>query len=1846
VLNKVLAKPWRDAVKRGHTMKKLTVILSILSTILLSQLSAANDLNIVAQDTFYGTGTCPNSACTSWISGNAAEINVRNTAASYSLSIQRNENAIKTFFFPLLEEKQSVTVKFVFGKSSTVAAANAYTLTTKLNNETHNLSFSTLSGSIDISATSNTSAKYFKEITYNATLDTDKKLKIDFSVIGSSGDHYGYINSVTIIADGVAWIDDNEIEQNTASDVNMTFIVHNPSGIAAEIDYKTVPLNAQEGIDYEAVDDTLTFNSGEKEKSISVKIPKHSIPLTEDRRFAVSIESADVRITDAEAIGTIKAIKGAISIEDAGFIYAGTSGVNATANFTLTNSYSTAVNVTYETVDISAQAGINYVYKSGTITLAANQNTTITVTVIGNDTLTTQKEFKVVLSGAHLTKDSAVAVLYGYNNTQISSGTNSCSNIEVVNFLNNAASNVSGVIRGSMNTTGPAKSDGTTSQIKGHYYEFTAGMDARVEITIRALGRTLDFIQSTSSTVQPCTGNTPNTSDRPDIGNFFWFYDDDLDSALYYVLKADQKFSLPTGGIPANTLLSWWMNPEGAIAVGQLDPRTVEHSVMHVKEGEKGYFYVGAYNPTTNSSSSKVTTDYEIEIKYLPEVTNITKLANNGISNYSIVNPVETQNLYGNIKLIGNSFLCVTDYGDDTGGFNNVYIDTSKGGLFRKASGEACTNNYKKTANGQQMPYLDMDSDASTYNSVMAKLSTPAGSKVVWAGLFWTGMVDRNSPQWFKRHQGPYRSYNDRNYYVANSFDVEKILFKVPGSNSYQEVYAEKLMHVNGYGAAMFGAYKDITDLINKEAADGEYWAANFRGSAGFNEYGNYGGWSMVVIYEEDPENPDIEGVFRNLSVFNGFGRVSSDNAISLGGFLTPRNGDVDAFLHIFAGEGETGSSKDGDYIRLYPTKVGGNSTSNAASKVKDSSKYPANFIATHPSTLTADEKVSLIGTALSHDGVTTNNNILTGAIGKADRYPITLNGNGIDLKSIDIGEHMYNTQSELKIYLNAGDDWFYPSMVATSIQLYDPNICYEENITFRGRPIEAGNTPSKNSEVEYTLTVRHKEYEKAQNVVIRKSFIEEYGLNYVGNSIYVKNSFDVPPASEHKTDAIGDDVAQYSDDTIRVNIGRDATIDHGGWLQTDGSVSDMVEIKYKATLNTNESIKENVYIIDYSNTELKLDFKNRPIKKCYDFTNTIDPLQPSGNYRVVNEKSAAADIENPSSADNALYTQIADKSFNVRLIVIDKDDQTKLGAPEEGTSVRLELIKYPDPADNDEDKRKNCENATLHEEYAATYELSGSITDIENIKVSNAYQDATFRVRDSVTNSTSCSADRFAIRPAHFKVNVPDRLIGGRENKANLTAVTADNTTVTTKYDQAANAILLGNTTLKIPLVGCAISEEIADGAFVLTNKAFVNGIAEITARYNNVGDVKTGFIDNIWTNDDSKLNGVARDDCIHNSTSNDHDADAKVGCDIATADEIITFIPKDFRADVTVRGAGGGNFVYLSNNPNMAGEVVTALTARLDDDTAATNYHQGCFANDVEYEITLNNNPITGWDVGDRPDFGGDTTPQQRIRFFDRLGNAILTSNNVAKNGVGGFTVEENQFVDGEVVNDVRFDFNFQRSVTEAEEPFIIDAAVNFLIQNDDIQDADGVNAVVNIANTQTRFFYGRAFVKDYEGPDPIINGEVWYEVFCDACVKGATYNINWPDMSEKSSRWFFNRWHIDNSVGKVDNYTPNIGNGVTSGIRTEVTGAFNAGGAESITFRNLTGQTPYEDTIHAKPDEWMIHNPNNAAAKDISPNVKFFGIPGGWAGRGEVNEEGDTTGGVIETEPERKTKMKADW
>lgn len=214
--------------------------------------------------------------------------------------------------------------------------------------------------------------------------------------------------------------------------------------------------------------------------------------------------------------------------------------------------------------------------------------------------------------------------------------------------------------------------------------------------------------------------------------------------------------------------------------------------------------------------------------------------------------------------------------------------------------------------NNYPMVYVDEDNDPETFNSSAATLvfsdengADPACSQVLFAGLYWTGRSSEDM------------RFNVTKSGITKNFDKKQVRIKVPGQTAYTTVQAQndQIWFPASYleQDGLFVGYADVTDMV-KSAGSGEYWVGNLAlqegtgGSIGF-----FGGWGMVVVYE----NALMEA--RDVVVFDGFAYVESylsqNNFLNIQGFSAVESGPVNVKLGIMAAEGERGGT--GDFLEI-----------------------------------------------------------------------------------------------------------------------------------------------------------------------------------------------------------------------------------------------------------------------------------------------------------------------------------------------------------------------------------------------------------------------------------------------------------------------------------------------------------------------------------------------------------------------------------------------------------------------------------------------------------------------------------------------------------------------------------------------------------------------------------------------------------------------------------------------------------------------------------------------------------------------------------------------------------------
>ena len=195
------------------------------------------------------------------------------------------------------------------------------------------------------------------------------------------------------------------------------------------------------------------------------------------------------------------------------------------------------------------------------------------------------------------------------------------------------------------------------------------------------------------------------------------------------------------------------------------------------------------------------------------------------------------------------------------------------------------------------MVFVDEDGNSTTSNSSKSRLTfssennaDPSCSNVIYAGLYWTGRTTNDISTNRKRSVKLRHPGGNYQTITANASDIQ-----FPGDNN------------------MYAAYAEVTEIV-KQGGVGDYWVADIALSTGNGgATGYYGGWSMVVIYENVQMKP------RDVTIFDGYayvqGFTTTNFELPVSGFNTAQSGDINMKLGVTAGEGDR--AIDGDYFEI-----------------------------------------------------------------------------------------------------------------------------------------------------------------------------------------------------------------------------------------------------------------------------------------------------------------------------------------------------------------------------------------------------------------------------------------------------------------------------------------------------------------------------------------------------------------------------------------------------------------------------------------------------------------------------------------------------------------------------------------------------------------------------------------------------------------------------------------------------------------------------------------------------------------------------------------------------------------
>lgn len=462
---------------------------------------------------------------------------------------------------------------------------------------------------------------------------------------------------------------------------------------------------------------------------------------------------------------------------------------------------------------------------------------------------------------------------------------------------------------------------------------------------------------------------------------------------------------------------------------------------------------------------------------------------------------VFSENLKGSTALLGNTLMYSSNA---NGSVNTVAMNGNS------VDGNSLYDNGNYGATNMQ--YIDIDGNTGdgigTRNSSSADLILPAGTNTIkMARLYWGGRA------------------------LKSDFDMvdplnQKIKIRKGISGPYQQYGAAQLNQtiINpGLSTefSLYQAYVDVTDLIQQNGS-GTYTVGDGTFSKGLGgDYGNYGAWSIVIVYE----NPTLN--FNSVRIYDGYQQIFNGNSvftntITLTGLNVPSGAlaNTDARVGLIAWEGDARFKEDS-------FKINGTAFTNAINPV---------------------------------------NNFFNGTISNDGAHVSTKNPNYTDQMGMDIDQFYVGTgygilpnASSVKVQFVTSQDQYFTGVITFVIKMKDPIIKLSKSVA------DANNDQiAQPGEIlTYTLKGKNIGAGNANSTILTDPLPST--VTYVNNSLMVNYGTGVSVGL--KTDASGDDIAEYDagTQTVIFRMGNNATAIAGGSLVP----LDSFEVAFKVTVNT-----------------------------------------------------------------------------------------------------------------------------------------------------------------------------------------------------------------------------------------------------------------------------------------------------------------------------------------------------------------------------------------------------------------------------------------------------------------------------------------------------------------------------------------------------------------------------------------------------------------------------------------------------------------------------------------------------
>ena len=310
---------------------------------------------------------------------------------------------------------------------------------------------------------------------------------------------------------------------------------------------------------------------------------------------------------------------------------------------------------------------------------------------------------------------------------------------------------------------------------------------------------------------------------------------------------------------------------------------------------------------------------------------------------------------------------------------------------------------------------------------------------------------------------------------IFREFDKSRIKLKHHNASDYTIIdasdanFTTNIYYPTNSDGFMYVGYAEVTDYI-REYGIGEYTVADIalrEGDGGGTGY--YGGWGLIVVYENNEMN------WRDISIFDGYAFVEREGSegtttsydLQVSGFNPIPNGAVNAKIGIMAGEGDRAIA--GDFLEIQKRNT-------------------TEFV------------------RLSHAGNTANNFFNSSIITETnERNPFLVNNTGIDIASFPLpnanNEIIDNEQTSTTFRYGTSQDLYSIFLIALSIEAYVPEQVSENAVnSINGLPPGEDIVVLPGQEIEFTLEIQNAGSEAVNNAQVRIPI--PYTAEYVSSSV------------------------------------------------------------------------------------------------------------------------------------------------------------------------------------------------------------------------------------------------------------------------------------------------------------------------------------------------------------------------------------------------------------------------------------------------------------------------------------------------------------------------------------------------------------------------------------------------------------------------------------------------------------------------------------------------------------------------------------------------------------------------